>query len=109
MEVEVACRYNLPITFIVVNNNGIYRGIDKLPTDGQPIPSTAFIPNARYEKVMEAFGGVGYYVTDPKELKTALEATISGPEKDKPSLINIMITPEGPIPKIVQKEQKNEK
>lgn len=32
MEVEVACRYNLNIVFIILNNNGIYRGSIELPS-----------------------------------------------------------------------------
>jgi 2-hydroxyacyl-CoA lyase 1 len=29
MEIETAFRYNLPITFIIMNNNGIYAGLDE--------------------------------------------------------------------------------
>lgn len=32
MEVEVACRYNLNIVFVILNNNGIYRGSSELPS-----------------------------------------------------------------------------
>ena len=28
MELETACRYKLPITFVIINNNGIYGGLD---------------------------------------------------------------------------------
>jgi len=28
MELETACRYKLPIIFIIINNNGIYGGLD---------------------------------------------------------------------------------
>ena len=36
MEVEVACRYRLPITFIIVNNNGIGGGPTELDPNARP-------------------------------------------------------------------------
>jgi oxalyl-CoA decarboxylase len=46
--------------------------------------------DARYEKLIEAFGGVGYYVDEPGGLEKALtDALASG----KPALINCAIDP----------------
>ena len=88
MEVETICRYNLPICVVVFNNNGIYRGIDVNPTGGADVAPTVFVKNARYDKMMEAFGGVGVHATTPEELQKALdEAVASG----KPTLINAVI------------------
>ena len=86
MEVETACRHNLPITFIVVNNNGVGGGPSEL--DPNDIPPGAYVPNARYEKVMEAFGGLGFYVETPDELGPALRQAL---DSGRPSLVNIMI------------------
>ncbi len=86
MEVEVACRYGLPITFIILNNNGIGGGPSKL--DPARILPTSYVPNARYEKVIEAFGGDGYYVETTDQLKPALAAAFAS---GKPSVVNIMI------------------
>jgi 2-hydroxyacyl-CoA lyase 1 len=88
MEVEVACRYRLPITFVVVNNNGIGGGPSRL--DPERIPPSAYTPQARYEHVIEAFGGRGYFVTDPAELEQSLKEALADPV---PSLINVMIDP----------------
>jgi oxalyl-CoA decarboxylase len=45
---------------------------------------------ARYDKLIEAFGGVGYHAVDPHELAKALaEALASG----KPALIDCAIDP----------------
>ena len=74
LEVEVAVRHNLPITWIVFNNNGIGGGPSELPEDG-PIPPNMFVPNARYDRVIEAFGGKGYHVETPQELRDALKAS----------------------------------
>ena len=69
MEVETICRYNLPVCIVVFNNNGIYRGTDVNPTGGSDAATTVFVKDARYDKMMEAFGGVGVHVTTPDELK----------------------------------------
>ena len=90
MEVETICRYNLPVCVVVFNNNGIYRGTDVNPGGGSDVATTVFVKDARYEKLMEAFGGVGVRVTTPDELLRAVnEAMNSG----KPTLINAVIDP----------------
>ena len=89
MEVETVCRYGLPVCIVIFNNNGIYRGTDSDPTGRDPA-TTVFVPDARYDRMMEAFGGVGYHVTTPDELARAVnEAMDSG----KPSLVNAVIDP----------------
>ncbi len=90
MEVETICRYNLPVCVVVFNNSGIYRGTDVNPTGGPDVAPTVFVKDARYDKMMEAFGGVGYHATSPDELRQAVnEAMDSG----KPSLVNAVIDP----------------
>jgi oxalyl-CoA decarboxylase len=88
MEVETICRYNLPICVVVFNNGGIYRGTDVNPTGGPDVATTVFVKDARYDKMMEAFGGVGVYATSPDDLRRAVnEAMDSG----NPTLINAVI------------------
>src|SRR5580698_6333569 len=90
MEVETICRYNLPVCIVVFNNNGIYRGTDVNPSGGSDPATTDFVAGSRYDKMMEAFGGVGVNATSPDELKRAAnEAMNSG----KPTLINAVIDP----------------
>jgi oxalyl-CoA decarboxylase len=87
MEIETICRYDLPVCVVVFNNNGIYRGTDTDPTGRDP-GTTVFVKDSRYEKMMEAFGGVGVYATTPDELTRAVnEAMDSG----KPTLVNAII------------------
>ena len=88
MEVETICRYNLPVCVVVFNNNGVYRGTDVNASGGADVAPTVFVKGARYDKMMEAFGGVGVHATTPAELTAALnEAIASG----KPTLINAVI------------------
>ena len=89
MEIETICRYQLPVCIVIFNNDGIYRGTD-VNTAGNDPATTVFVKGARYDKMMEGFGGIGVNVTSPDELKRAVnEAMDSG----KPTLINAVIDP----------------
>jgi oxalyl-CoA decarboxylase len=89
MEVETICRYDLPVCIVIFNNNGIYRGTDTDPNGRDP-GTTVFVKDARYDKMMEAFGGVGVHVTTPDELSRAVNAAM---DSGKPTLINAVIDP----------------
>jgi oxalyl-CoA decarboxylase len=88
MELETICRYDLPVVTIVFNNNGVYRGTDVNPTGGKDVAPTVFVKGARYDKMIEAFGGVGFNATTPEELTKALQEGIAS---GKPTLINAVI------------------
>jgi oxalyl-CoA decarboxylase len=89
MEVETICRYKLPVCVVIFNNDGIYRGTDANGVSDDPAP-TVFVPGARYDTIMTAFGGVGVNVANPDDLRSAVvEAMDSG----KPTLINAVIDP----------------
>jgi oxalyl-CoA decarboxylase len=89
MEVETICRYRLPVCIVVFNNNGIYRGTDTNSVGSDPA-TTVFVKDARYDKIAEAFGGVGVNATTPDELKRAVNTAM---DSGKPTLINAMIDP----------------
>jgi oxalyl-CoA decarboxylase len=90
MEVETICRYNLPVCTVVFNNNGIYRGTDVNPSGGSDVATTVFVRDARYDKMMEAFGGVGVHVTTPDELSRAVNQAM---DSGRPTLVNAAIDP----------------
>lgn len=90
MEVETICRYNLPVCVVVFNNDGIYRGDGENWGGGDDPATTVFVKGARYDKMMEAFGGVGAMVTTPDELRQAVEEALAS---GKPTLINAAIDP----------------
>jgi oxalyl-CoA decarboxylase len=89
MEVETICRYNLPVCVVIFNNDGIYRGTDVNNASSDPAP-TMFVKGARYDKMMEAFGGVGVNATSPDELRRAVKAAM---DSGKPTLINAVLDP----------------
>jgi oxalyl-CoA decarboxylase len=88
MEVETICRYKLPVCVVILNNNGVYRGDEVNPTGGSDPSPLVFVKGARYEKLMEAFGGVGVFATTPAEVRNAMEEAI---RSRKPTLINAVI------------------
>lgn len=99
MEVETMCRYKLPVVIIVVNNNGIYSGVDaetweemgKMGDLTTVAPPVTLLPDARYDEVMNAFGGRGFLVRTEEELCSALKLSLS--DWERPSLLNVLIDP----------------
>jgi oxalyl-CoA decarboxylase len=90
MEVETICRYNLPICIVVFNNSGIYRGSDVNSSGSDDVAPTVFVKEARYDMMMEAFGGTGVVARSPDELSRAVNAAM---DSGKPTLVNAIIDP----------------
>lgn len=92
---QTLVRYQLPVVVIVFNNGGVYGGDRRNPEDitgpfkDDPAP-TSFVPGAAYHTLIEAFGGRGYIVGTPQELKCALTESFSA---RKPAVINVTIDP----------------
>lgn len=107
MEIETMFRYKLPIIIIIINNNGIYGGLDsetfqELQACGDPTqitPPNSLTSETHYEKMMEMFGRKGHFCTSVQDIRRAIEASLQ--VRDAPSLINIMINPQAD-----RKEQK---
>jgi 2-hydroxyacyl-CoA lyase 1 len=92
MEIETVCRYRLPAKIVVFNNGGIGPGMPAIPDKPlQNLKPNALIYGARYDKVMEAFGGKGFFVENPKDLRAALDAAMAF---KGPALVNVMISQE---------------
>jgi thiamine pyrophosphate-dependent acetolactate synthase large subunit-like protein len=92
MEMETVCRYQLPVKIVVFNNGGIGPGHSVMPDDPlKNLRPNALIYGARYDRMMEAFGGKGFYIEDTKELRPALDEAM---EFDGPALVNVRISQE---------------
>ncbi|CAG8616895.1 13773_t:CDS:2, partial [Cetraspora pellucida] len=84
MEIETAVRAHLPMIIIIINNNGIYHGLDidsYNSTSLNALPSTALLPDIRYDLIANATGGKGYFVRTPQELGNAMEEALKDDEK----------------------------
>ncbi|XP_020678494.2 2-hydroxyacyl-CoA lyase-like, partial [Dendrobium catenatum] len=92
---QTLVRYQLPVVVIVFNNGGVYGGDRRNPDEitgpykDDPAP-TSFVSGAAYHTLIEAFGGKGYVVETPEELKSALSESFSS---RKPAVINVIIDP----------------
>ncbi len=99
LEVETAVRYRLPIVFVVDNNDGIMGAVleGQMFEDGHPEPVAMYQPGARYDRIMDAFGGHSEHVEDPADLRPALERAFA----NAPACINVRVDPNAiwPIPR----------
>jgi 2-hydroxyacyl-CoA lyase 1 len=90
MEMETLVRYNFPAKIVVLNNGGIGPGMPKIPENPMfGLKPNALIYGARYDKVMEAFGGKGFFVEDPKHIRAALDEAMNF---RGPALVNVMLS-----------------
>ena len=89
MEMETIVRYNLPVKMIVLNNGGIGSGIGPLEKN-QTVPPNILTYGARYEGMLEALGGKGFYVEDPKDLRATLDKAMAC---NGPALVNVLLNP----------------
>jgi oxalyl-CoA decarboxylase len=86
MELETITRYRLPVTTVVLNNGGVYRG-DEASATSDPAPTCL---RARHDLMIEAFGGAGYRATTPEEVTAALARAIA---EGTPALVDCVIDP----------------
>ena len=80
MEMETLCRYGMPAKIVVLNNGGIGPGMPEIPDNPMlNMRPNTLIYGARYDKMMQAFGGFGAYVEDPKDTRDALNEPMNSP------------------------------
>lgn len=90
MEMETLVRYNLPVKIVVLNNGGIGPGMPEIPENPMfNLKPNALIYGARYDKVMEAFGGKGLFVKEPKDIRKALDEAMAF---KGPALVNVVLS-----------------
>ncbi|QQS45431.1 MAG: thiamine pyrophosphate-binding protein [Acidobacteriota bacterium] len=88
MEIETLSKYRMPVIVIVYNNNawGTWTGNRRNPVT---LSLHLFQENVRYDKVGEALGAHGEYVTRPEEFTPALERCYQiAVRESRPSVIN---------------------
>ncbi len=89
MELETICRYQLPVVTAILNNGGIYKGDEPSQRPPDPAPTT-LAWSARYDRLIEAYGGVGYHVETPFAAAEAVSAALSA---GRPAVVNCVIDP----------------
>jgi acetolactate synthase-1/2/3 large subunit len=89
LEFEALARQDIPVIALIGNDAGwtqIRRGQVELYGEARAIATA--LDYTRYEKVVEACGGVGFWVEKLEELGPALDAAFAA---KKPSCINVKI------------------
>jgi 2-hydroxyacyl-CoA lyase 1 len=90
MEMETLVRYGFPVKIVVLNNGGIGPGMPEIPENPMMnLKPNALIYGARYDKMMESFGGKGYFVEDPNKIRGALDGAMA---HKGPALVNIVLS-----------------
>lgn len=91
MELETAARYGLPLKVIIMNNNGIFWGVDELNTkDPVEVPPYGLSIDCRYDEMATIFGGKGAFVTTHEELKEKITEMLSD---NKLWVLNVKLDP----------------
>ncbi|MDA1091688.1 MAG: thiamine pyrophosphate-binding protein [Acidobacteria bacterium] len=89
MEMETLSKYRMPAVVIVYNNNawGTWEG---QRSNQVGLPVHLFQENLRYDKVGEALGAHGEYVTKPGDFRPALERAYQvALDESRPSVVNV--------------------
>ncbi len=91
MEFENAIRKNLPIVVVISNDLGwgMIRHSQEIRI-GHAIEAGTYIGRVDYHKMVEAIGGKGWLVEDPKDIRPAIEAAFAS---GKTCCINVMTDP----------------
>lgn len=101
MDVETAVRHKLPIVFLVNNNDAWMAGIGAIygknmewfgTPKGEPVPNK-FIPEQRYDKMFEAIGCHGEWITEPDQIRGGLERSFKAAATGTPAVINVKVDP----------------
>jgi len=81
MELETAVRFRLPMT-VIVGNDGGWGQIrnPQLSFFGAERAVGTSLPYTRYDRMVEALGGKGIHVTDPGQIRPALERALGSGE-----------------------------
>jgi acetolactate synthase-1/2/3 large subunit len=90
MEFDTLVRHGVPVV-AVMGNNGIW-ALEKHPMEflyGYSVAAD-LQPELRYDRVVEALGGHGEFVTQPADLKPALDRAFAS---GKPALVNVLTDP----------------
>jgi len=92
MELETAVRFRLPFTCIIGNDGGWGQiRSPQVSFFGEARTVATSLPTTRYDRMVEALGGRGAYITDPREIGPALAQALAS---DEVWCLNVVLDPE---------------
>lgn len=96
-DIETAMRCNLPVCYLINNNNTwmtgnveLFFGESFLLPDGKLGNPLKVTPNVRYDKMFEVFGCHAENVTRPEEIRPAIRRAFAS---GKTSVLNVVVNP----------------
>jgi acetolactate synthase-1/2/3 large subunit len=91
MELETAVRFDLPLTCVVGNDGGwgMIRSIQESFYGRERTVGTS-LPFTRYDRIVEALGGIGETIEDPAHLRPALERALGS---GRVACLNVILDP----------------
>lgn len=90
-DVETYVRFNLPIVSIVGNNGAWNQTTQGVVRRGMRGIGTYLSQETNYAQIMEGMGGYGERVTDPEQIRPALERAFGS---GKPALLDVVTDPD---------------
>lgn len=95
MEFETALRFKLPMVCVVGNDAawGQIR-IPQVQMFGDDKSPATLLKPTRYDEIVKAMGGWGEHVTEPGQIRGALERAIAS---NTVACVNVMLDPEAPV------------
>lgn len=96
LEIETAVRSQLPVIIVVMNNSGIYKGIDTKRysyNEYEKLPSTALSKETRYDVLAKSLGADGILVKTEKEVHDGFQKALENLSKGETTVLNVIISP----------------
>lgn len=92
MEFDTFVRHNLPIVSVISNDSawGMVKHMHRMWYGEDRLTGTLLKPGQRYDKMVEALGGYGEYVTKIEDIKPALARAVAS---GLPACINVEVDP----------------
>jgi len=92
MDFETAVRERIPILSCLMNNHSMAIELKVMPISTEKYRSTDISGN--YADMAKAFGGYGERITDPSQIKAAIQRGIDQTKQGKPALLEFMTSKE---------------
>jgi acetolactate synthase-1/2/3 large subunit len=92
LEFEAMARQKIPVLAVIGNDAGwtqIRRGQVEMYGDDRAVATA--LEYTRYEKVVEACGGAGFWAESPDEAASALDAALAVVKSGRPACVNVKI------------------
>jgi acetolactate synthase-1/2/3 large subunit len=90
-DMETFVRFNLPVVAVLANNGAWNQTTQGVLRRGGRALATFLSQKTDYAKIMEGMGGYGERVSDPEQIRPALERAF---ESGKPALVDLVTDPD---------------